>query len=145
MSPFFEHLVVVGIMSFLVALFTWIYVRDRKQSRGLWVIGWMAMLGHVSTNLFSGSALVSAQWIAFLRILALEIASVSFLLSFSELYTGFRKRGVFLFVVEWHSLLSSVPQFKSGCRGGCNIVCCLGYPAPNCSHMEAGSRWFVCR
>src|SRR2546423_8213626 len=99
MSPFFEHLVVVGIMSFLVALFTWIYVRDRQQSRGLWMIGWMAMLGHVTTNLFSGSALVSAQWIAFLRILALEMASVSFLLSFSEVYTGIRKRGVFLLVV----------------------------------------------
>src|SRR5438034_11759392 len=96
MSLFFEHLVVVGIMSFLVALFTWIYLRDRKQSRGLWMIGWMAMLGHVSTNLFSGSALVSTQWIAFLSILALEIASVSFLLPVSDLSTRISNRMIFL-------------------------------------------------
>jgi len=42
MSPKIEQIVIFTVMSILVTLFGWIYLRDRKQRIGLWMIGWVA-------------------------------------------------------------------------------------------------------
>src|SRR5258707_15456157 len=53
MSPLFEHILVLVVMSVLVALFTWIYFRDRQREFGLWLLGWSAIFIHFANPVVS--------------------------------------------------------------------------------------------
>lgn len=92
MSPQLEQVVIFSIMSILVTLFTWIYIRNRRQRVGLWMLGWIAMLVHFAALLLSSFSLLSLNWTKFIKVGTLEVAGVSFVLSVSEAYGTTRRR-----------------------------------------------------
>src|ERR1700689_873648 len=47
----FQRIVTLSVMFVLVALFTWMYLRDRRQRARLWMFGWTAIVIH-----FAGAA-----------------------------------------------------------------------------------------
>jgi two-component system cell cycle sensor histidine kinase/response regulator CckA len=91
-----EQIVVFPIATILIALFAWIYLRDRQPRTGLWMLGWSAIYMHFMMALLFSFSLLSPQWAAFLKTSALEIAGISFLLSVSEIYTDKRRRIAFV-------------------------------------------------
>ncbi|HLJ89233.1 MAG TPA: PAS domain S-box protein, partial [Candidatus Angelobacter sp.] len=95
----FGQVVVFVVMAILVALFSWIYLRDRRRQSRLWLVGWIAILAHFAAGLPVGSKWLSEPCINFLKLSTLEIGGVSFLLSVSEVYTNARKRLVFIGLV----------------------------------------------
>ncbi|HEV3316830.1 MAG TPA: PAS domain S-box protein [Candidatus Angelobacter sp.] len=99
MSPKFEQIVVFTVMSILVTLFAWIYLRDRQQRIGLWMIGWIAIFIHFTAALLSSFSLLSENWFYFLNRATLEVAGVSFMLSVSEVFVTLRKRTLFILLV----------------------------------------------
>src|SRR5437016_14599867 len=99
MYPKFEQIVVFTVMSILVTLFAWIYVRDRQQRFGLWMIGWIAIFIHFTAALLSSFSLLSDNWFFFLNRATLVIAGVSFLLSVSEVFATRAKRTLFILLV----------------------------------------------
>ena len=114
MSPQFGHVVVFIVMSVLVTLFTWIYLRDRQQGIRLWMIGWIAILFHFAAPLLLGFSLISqipADWLA---VSTLIVAAVSFLLSVSEACATPVRRAIFISlagipsIVYWTCLVFDV-------------------------------------
>jgi two-component system cell cycle sensor histidine kinase/response regulator CckA len=103
LSPQLEQVVVFTVMSILVMLFTWIYLRDRQQRMGLWMIGWIAIFIHFTSALLGRFSLLSGNWQAFLNRSTLEVAGVSFFLSVSVVFATMRKRILF-------ALLAGVPS-----------------------------------
>ena len=99
MSPKFDQVVVFAVMSILVTLFSWIYLRDRKQRMGLWMIGWIAIFIHFAASLLFTFSILSENWFVFLNRATLEVAGVSFLLSVSEAFGTQRKRAFFILLV----------------------------------------------
>ena len=92
-------------MSILVTLFAWIYLRDRKQRMGLWMIGWTAIFIHFAASLLFNFSVLSENWFVFLNRVTLEVAGVSFLLSVSEVFVTPRKRTVFILLVGMPSVI----------------------------------------
>jgi signal transduction histidine kinase/CheY-like chemotaxis protein len=83
-------------MMILVALFTWIYQRDRQRRVGLWMIGWSAVLMHFVALLLESFHIIPTIWSDWLALLTLTGAAASFLLSVcANCALGFR-RWVFL-------------------------------------------------
>ncbi len=105
MSPKIEQIVVFTVMSILVTLFGWIYLRDRQQRIGLWMIGWIAILVHFSASLLTSFSLLSNNWSYFLNRVTLEVAGVSFTLSVSEVFVTPRKRTFFITLVGVPSVI----------------------------------------
>ena len=83
-------------MSILVTLFTWIYIRDRQQRVGLWMIGWIAIFIHFAGILMATFSLIGTLWSNFIRISTLEVAGVSFVLSVSQVYATTRRRVLYV-------------------------------------------------
>jgi signal transduction histidine kinase/DNA-binding response OmpR family regulator len=68
MPPQFGRLITLGVMTFLVALFTWIYVRDRQQRIRLWMLGWVAIVIHFAGMTAFSFGLIPerlAAWLAY--------------------------------------------------------------------------------
>src|ERR1700723_176808 len=42
----FQRIVTLSVMFILVALFAWMYLRDRSQRARLWMFGWIAVVIH---------------------------------------------------------------------------------------------------
>jgi signal transduction histidine kinase/ActR/RegA family two-component response regulator len=83
-------------MMILVALFTWIYRRDRQQRVRLWMIGWSAILVHFGAALLDSFHLIQsglADWLAYSTLI---IAAASFLVSMCAVAESERGRIVFL-------------------------------------------------
>src|ERR1022692_1731142 len=81
MFPQFQRVVTLSVMSILVGLFTWIYVRDRQPRARLWMIGWASIVAHFAAMLlFSFSLIPSrlADWSAYSTLVA---AASAFFLS----------------------------------------------------------------
>ncbi len=81
MFPQFQRVVTLSVMSILVGLFTWIYVRDRQPRARLWMIGWASIVAHFAAMLlFSFSLIPSrlADWSAYSTLVA---AAAAFFLS----------------------------------------------------------------
>lgn len=96
MSPKLEQIVIFTVMSILVTLFAWIYLRDRQQRMRLWMIGWVAIFIHFTAALLYAFSLLSDNWFLFFNRSTLEVAAVSFLLSVSEVFVTPRKRAFFI-------------------------------------------------
>ncbi|HLJ29540.1 MAG TPA: PAS domain S-box protein [Candidatus Angelobacter sp.] len=92
MSPLLEQIVIFSVMSVLVTLFTWIYIRNRQQRVGLWMLGWIAIFIHFAAIMMASFSLLSASWTSFIRVGTLEVAGTSFVLSVSEAYGTTRRR-----------------------------------------------------
>src|ERR1035437_7613310 len=81
MFPQFQRVVTLSVMSILVGLFTWIYVRDRQPRARLWMNGWASIVAHFAAMLlFSFSLIPSrlADWSAYSTLVA---AASAFFLS----------------------------------------------------------------
>jgi PAS domain S-box-containing protein len=94
-SPQLEQIVIFSVMCILVTLFTWIYVRDRQQRVGLWMLGWIAILIHFAAQLLFTFSLLGLRWTTFIKVGTLEIAGISFVLSVSEVYATTRRRALY--------------------------------------------------
>jgi PAS domain S-box-containing protein len=99
MSSRFEALVVFGIITVLVSLFAWIYLRDRQKRTRLWMLGWIAILVHFAVPVFSADFPRLAAFTPWIKVCMLIIAGTFFLLSVSEVFNWKRRRiGFILFV-----------------------------------------------
>ncbi len=105
MSPQFERIVVITIMTILVSLFSWIYLRDRQQRIGLWMLGWMSILIHFSALTLLEFKLIAVNPARFIAIATLELAGMSFLLSVSKACAAWPRRTVFLGLIGAPSIL----------------------------------------
>jgi len=68
MFPQFQRVVTLSVMSILVALFTWIYMRDRQPRARLWMIGWACIVVHFGGMLLFTFGLIPsrlADWSAY--------------------------------------------------------------------------------
>src|SRR5271157_1898742 len=68
MLPQFQRVVTLSVMSILVGLFTWIYVRDRQPRARLWMIGWACIVVHFAGMLLFSFGLIPsrlADWSAY--------------------------------------------------------------------------------
>src|ERR1700724_1942926 len=105
MSAHFERIVVFLVMSFLVLLFSWIYMRDRQQRIGLWMIGWISIFVHFTAALLASFSLISSGFADWMAVATLEIAGMSFLLSVSKACASPKRRAVFLALIGVPSLV----------------------------------------
>jgi two-component system cell cycle sensor histidine kinase/response regulator CckA len=94
-SPQLEQIVIFSIMSILVTLFTWIYIRNRQQRVGLWMLGWISIFVHFAAALLASFSLLGRNWALFLKVGTLEVAGVSFVLSVSQVYATRLRRIVY--------------------------------------------------
>lgn len=92
-------------MSILVSLFTWIYIRDRQQRVGLWMLGWIAICIHFAGAVMASFNLISTPWSAFIRVGTLEVAGVSFVLSVSQVYATTRRRILYVALIGIPSVI----------------------------------------
>src|SRR5580658_779117 len=68
MFPQFQRVVTLTVMSILVGLFAWIYVRDRQPRARLWMIGWSCIVAHFAGMLLFSFGLIPsrlADWSAY--------------------------------------------------------------------------------
>src|SRR5208283_827626 len=73
MLPQFQRVVTLSVMSILVGLFTWIYVRDRQPRARLWMIGWACIVAHFAGMLLFSFGLIPsrlADWSAYATLIA---------------------------------------------------------------------------
>jgi len=92
-------------MSILVALFTWIYLRDRRREFGLWLLAWIAICVHFAakvTGLYLPRTAPISDW---LQTVTLLVAGTFFLLSVSELFRDRRQRAIFVFTIGLASIV----------------------------------------
>ncbi|HZD06890.1 MAG TPA: hypothetical protein VE176_01515, partial [Candidatus Limnocylindrales bacterium] len=100
MSSRFEALVVFGIITVLVSLFAWIYLRDRQKRTRLWMLGWIAILVHFAVPVFSADFPRLAPFTPWIKVCTLIIAGTFFLLSVSEVFMRPSRRIAFVLFVS---------------------------------------------
>ncbi|MGC2695244.1 MAG: PAS domain-containing protein, partial [Candidatus Angelobacter sp.] len=105
MSPRFEELVVFGVISILVALFAWIYSRDRQKSLALWMLGWVAILVHFTAPAVDDFFPRLMPYTDRIKVLTLIVAGTCFLLSVSEVFTRGKARVAFIMLIGVASAL----------------------------------------
>ncbi|HXM41154.1 MAG TPA: ATP-binding protein [Bryobacteraceae bacterium] len=84
MFPQFQRVVTLSVMSILVGLFAWIYLRDRQPRARLWMIGWACIVCHFAGMLLVSFGLIPsrlADWSAYSTLVA---AASAFFLSVCE-------------------------------------------------------------
>jgi signal transduction histidine kinase/ActR/RegA family two-component response regulator len=77
-------------MTVLVAMFAWIYARDRQHRARYWMIGWIAIEVHFASGLLRGFHRISpplAEWLAYATLL---VTAACFYLSVSKACAGRR-------------------------------------------------------
>src|ERR1035438_6628042 len=95
MFPQFQRVVPLSVMSILVGLFTWIYVRDRQPRARLWMIGWASIVVHFAGMLLFSFGLIPsrlADWSAYSSLIA---AASAFFLSVCQPRRAPRDRVLF--------------------------------------------------
>ena len=105
MSPRFEEIVVFGIITILVALFTWIYLRDRQKSIGLWMLGWTAIWVHFAAPAFLHYLRGMGRFTPLVMVFTLIVAGTCFLLSVSEVFVQQSRRLAFAGFISVASVL----------------------------------------
>jgi PAS domain S-box-containing protein len=105
MSAGFESCVVFAVMSIMVVLFAWIYLRDRQARTRLWLLGWIAVLIHFSASPLSHLSLLLLRVQGWINISTLLVAGAFFLMSVSEVFATRRRRIAFLVAISLASLV----------------------------------------
>ena len=105
MSPRFEALVVFAVITILVSLFAWIYLRDRQQRTGLWMLGWLAILVHFAAPAFNADFPRLVPFTPWIKVCTLIVAGTFFLLSVSEVFSQKRRRIAFVMFVSAAAVL----------------------------------------
>jgi PAS domain S-box-containing protein len=95
-SALFQDVLVLAVMSALVALFAWIYLRDRKHEFGLWLSGWIAIFVHFAAPLVNHFLPMPDAAVEWIKVATLIIAGTAFLLSVSEIFRNRRQRTIFM-------------------------------------------------
>src|SRR5260370_5994416 len=95
MSPMFEQALIFVVMSILVTLFTWIYLRDRRREFGLWLLGWSAICIHFAVPLAARFWALPPPLTVWIRVASLIVAGNFFLRSISEVLLSKQQRPVF--------------------------------------------------
>lgn len=96
MSPQLERVVIITVMSILVSLFTWIYLRDRERPMGFWMLGWVCVLIHFAALTLLEFHVLSLRPAVLVAISTLQLAAISFLLSVSAAITTPVRRAIFV-------------------------------------------------
>ena len=105
MSPRFEELVVFAVTIVLVALFAWIYLRDRQKSTGLWMLGWIAIFVHFAAPAFDDFFPKLMRFTEWTMMSTLILAGTCFLLSVSEVFIRKERR------IAFATFISTVAMF----------------------------------
>src|SRR5579863_10197343 len=105
MSPQFERVVIITVMSILVSLFTWMYLRDRQRRMGLWMLGWVFILIHFAALTLLEFHVLGTIPARLAAIATLHLAGVSFVLSVSAACATPRRRALFICLVGLPSIL----------------------------------------
>lgn len=96
MSALWEQILEFGVMSALVALFTWIYLQDRQRQFGFWLVGWSAIFLHFSASLVSHFITIPHSIIQWIESATLLVAAAFFRLSVSEVFRDPQRRTLFI-------------------------------------------------
>jgi PAS domain S-box-containing protein len=105
MSPQFEEILVFAIITILVALFAWIYLRDRQKSTGLWMLGWVAILIHFTVPPLARIFPTWPNVATWIMVATLVVAGSCFLLSVSEVFVRPSRRVSFVAFVSLAALV----------------------------------------
>ncbi len=97
-STLFEDVLVLTVMSVVVALFAWIYLRDRRRQFRLWLVGWSAIFVHYAAPVASHLVPVPRSLALWIGGATLIVAGTSFLFSVSEIFRNRRERTIFMFM-----------------------------------------------
>jgi PAS domain S-box-containing protein len=100
MSPRFEEIVVFVVVTILVSLFAWIYLRDRQKSTALWMLGWIAILIHFAAPAFDDLIRPLIPFTPWIMGATLIVAGSCFLLSVSEVFISPPRRIAFIFFIS---------------------------------------------
>src|SRR5215472_11399757 len=104
-SARFEEILLLAVITVLVALFAWIYVRDRKREFGLWLLGWSSIFIHFAAPVASHLFPLPPPLQLWIKIATLALAGTAFLLSVSEVFRNRRERATFIAMITLASLL----------------------------------------
>ncbi len=114
MSSLFVHIVETVLMAVLVALFVWLYLQDRKQRLGLWLVGWCFIVAHFANAIAVACIRAPGFLVQFVIYGTLVVAASSFLLSVSKsLVTPIRRRLFLVFntlpaLIYWAALVADI-------------------------------------
>jgi signal transduction histidine kinase/DNA-binding response OmpR family regulator len=141
----FDRVLVLSVMSVLVALFAWIYRRDRRPSARLWMMGWIAIEIHfLAAGLFAFSRLSprTAEWVAYATLL---VAASCFFLSVTGAFQTVRRKLIFwglLFApaIAYWTLLTFEVQTRWPYRALLAVLLSTGV-ALAARHLEHGAWW----
>ena len=89
----------------MVALFAWIYWRDRHTRAKLWLMGWIAVLIHFIAPPLGHASILSRHLQDWIMVATLIVAGTCFLLSVSEVFAGRARRFAFLFAISLACLI----------------------------------------
>jgi PAS domain S-box-containing protein len=96
MSARFEEVLVLFVTSVLVALFTWIYSRDRQHQSWLWLLGWFSLFLHFVFPVAAYFLTALSPLTIWVKGTTLIVAGTFFLLSVSSVYAHSRRRAAFI-------------------------------------------------
>jgi hypothetical protein len=94
MSAQFSSAVVLSVMTTLVAMFAWIYARDRQPRARYWLIGWIAILIHFLSALLANFHVIPPRVDGWFYCVLL-MAAASFFRSVSDAFGTAARQRVF--------------------------------------------------
>src|ERR1039457_5852515 len=94
MLAHFNQILIITVMTILVAMFAWIYVRDRQPRARYWLIGWIAIEIHFAAEFLASFSLIPPRLDSWLYCVLL-MAAASFFLSVSHSCATTRRQLVF--------------------------------------------------
>jgi signal transduction histidine kinase/DNA-binding response OmpR family regulator len=112
----FNRILVVVVMTILVAIFAWIYARDRQPRAKYWLIGWIAIEVHFASALLATFHVISPVLDSWLYCVLL-VAAAAFFHSVSGACQTARRRMVFwglMFtpaIAYWTVMVYEVPGY----------------------------------
>ena len=110
----FNRILVVFVMTILVAIFAWIYARDREPKAKYWLIGWIAIEVHFGSALLATFHVISSVLDSWLYCVLL-VAATGFYHSVSDACDTRRRKVVFwglMFapaIAYWTAMVCDVP------------------------------------
>src|SRR5581483_698536 len=111
MSPRFEEVVVFGVTSIVVALFAWIYTRDRQKRVGMWMLGWIAIFIHFAAPVLDDFIPHLMRYTVWIKVVTLIVAGTCFLLSVSEVFGNRYRRIAFALLISGAATLYATALF----------------------------------
>ena len=105
MSPRVEQAAIFVVMSVLVTLFTWIYLRNREKYVQFWMLGWIAVFLHFAAQVAGTFDLLHEPWRYFFRVSTIQLAGVCFVLSVSNVFATPGRRLLYFLTVAVPAVL----------------------------------------